>query len=197
MHWIYILKCQDNSIYVGETTRLFRRFIEHQNGNGGKTTNFFKPKYLMGIYKLVNDGLTFHNKIDKDMFEQGYIGESKQWGLKLEDEITLMYMKAMNDNWEDVYGGKYCINYRPEKNPSEDIIFNRPYCKCKIPADINEYKDKKYWRCCKKNYFDNLIHFIEKNKLANYQFIEPCDFYKKYIQKEEFKCENPISLSPP
>jgi hypothetical protein len=28
VHWIYVLECEDYYIYVGETTRLFRRFNE-------------------------------------------------------------------------------------------------------------------------------------------------------------------------
>ena len=34
MRWIYVLKCYENVIYVGETTRLFKRLLEHKNGNG-------------------------------------------------------------------------------------------------------------------------------------------------------------------
>ena len=33
MRWVYILRCEDD--YVGETTRLYRRFWEHQSVNGG------------------------------------------------------------------------------------------------------------------------------------------------------------------
>ena len=38
MHWIYILRCDGNIIYVGETTRLFTRLIEHNKGEGSTTT---------------------------------------------------------------------------------------------------------------------------------------------------------------
>ena len=31
MHWIYISECNDGTYYVGETTRLYRRFWEHEN----------------------------------------------------------------------------------------------------------------------------------------------------------------------
>jgi predicted GIY-YIG superfamily endonuclease len=31
-YWVYILKCADNSYYVGSTNDLFRRIAEHQNG---------------------------------------------------------------------------------------------------------------------------------------------------------------------
>ena len=194
MLWIYILRCNNNIIYVGETTRLYRRLIEHKNGEGSDTTSEFKPYKLMGIYKLIKDGLTFDCPINKDMYEQGFFDENKSWGLELENQITLMYMKAMNTKWDNVYGGKYHVGYRPENNPSNNIKLFRPYCKCKLPADINIYNNKKYWRCCKKNCWDGLNEFLE-NKLE-YPSLEHCSFYKEYKEKEEYVCENYIYGDP-
>ena len=196
MHWIYILRCNNNIIYVGETTRLYRRLIEHKNGHGSDTTSEFKPYKLMGIYKLIKDGLTFDCPINKDMYEQGFFDENKSWGLELENQITLMYMKAMNTKWDNVYGGKYHVGYRPKNNPSNNIKLFRPYCKCKLPAeiDINIYNNKKYWRCCKKNCWDGLNEFLE-NKLE-YPSLEHCSFYKEYKEKEEYVCENYIYGDP-
>lgn len=34
MHWVYILLCDDDYYYVGETSRLYRRLWEHQGGIG-------------------------------------------------------------------------------------------------------------------------------------------------------------------
>ena len=75
MHQIYILICNNNIIYVGETTRLYIRLIEHKNGEGSGTrlASEFKPYKLMGIYKLIKDGLTFDCSINKDMYEQGFL----------------------------------------------------------------------------------------------------------------------------
>ena len=124
------------------------------------------------------------------MYEQGFIDEHKSWGLELENQITLLYMKAMNTHWDNVYGGKYHIGYRPKNNPSNNVKLFRPYCKCKLPADINIYNNKKYWRCCKKNSWDGLNDFLE-NKLE-YPLLESCNFYKEYKEKEEYLCENYI-----
>ena len=43
MRWIYILKCEDDYFYVGETARLYRRFWEHTAGIGGINTQIFTP----------------------------------------------------------------------------------------------------------------------------------------------------------
>ena len=84
------------------------------------------------------------------MYETGFFEENKSWALELENEITLMWMKSMNTKWDNVYGGKYHVGYRPEENPADNLTLLRPYCKCKMPADINIYNNKKNWRCCKK-----------------------------------------------
>ena len=52
MKWVYILQCEDNYFYVGETTRLYRRFWEHQNGKGGINTSCLKPENIVAIYKV-------------------------------------------------------------------------------------------------------------------------------------------------
>ena len=194
MHWIYILRCDKNIIYVGETTRLYRRLLEHKTGKGSATTSEFEPYTLMGIYKLIKSGLTFDSPIHKDIYEKGFINENKSWGLELENEITLMYMKAMNTKWDNVYGGKYHVGYRTVDNPSNNIKLFRPYCKCKIPADINIFNNKKYWRCCKKNCWDGLNDFLENS--LEFLPLEPCNFYKEYKDNEEYVCESFIYGDP-
>jgi len=40
MYWIYVLECTDDkSWYIGYTSNLKRRLIEHNSGQGGKTTS--------------------------------------------------------------------------------------------------------------------------------------------------------------
>lgn len=186
MRWIYVLKCYENVIYVGETTRLFKRLIEHKNGNGAETTSDFKPYKLLGIYKLIKDGLKISEPINKDMYETGFFEEDKSWALELENEITLMWMKSMNTKWDNVYGGKYHVGYRPEENPADNLTLLRPYCKCKMPADINIYNNKKYWRCCKKNNWDGLNDFLQIT--LGFSGLEACNFYKEYIENDSFEC---------
>ena len=43
MHWIYILKCSDNSYYTGSTFDLEKRLAEHQEGIGGDYTKRRRP----------------------------------------------------------------------------------------------------------------------------------------------------------
>ena len=52
VHWVYVLECEDDYIYVGETTRLFSRFQEHITHRGGKNTLSHTPRKLIGLYKV-------------------------------------------------------------------------------------------------------------------------------------------------
>lgn len=195
MHWVYILKCETNIIYVGETTRLYRRLNEHCNKDSGScTTHTFYPQSLLGIYK-VEDYLKLINKntdpIQYDLYEKGYLNENKTIALMLENTIAEMYMQACGPQWEKVFGGKYHEGYRPVSHPCKKNEFNRPFCHCKMPADIKEWGGKKYWRCAKKNIWNKLEHYVQ-SELSFYLHGEPCKFYKDYDADETFKCENLI-----
>ena len=64
VHWIYVLECDDDYIYIGETTRLFRRFREHIYHNGAVNTTRHTPQRLIGLYK-VGDNYSFYKYLFK------------------------------------------------------------------------------------------------------------------------------------
>ena len=47
MYFVYLLQCQDNSIYTGITTDLERRFAQHKNKKGGHYTASRKVKKII------------------------------------------------------------------------------------------------------------------------------------------------------
>ena len=53
MRWVYILQCEDSYFYVGETSRLYRRFWEHENGLGGLNTSVYPPINIVAIYPVI------------------------------------------------------------------------------------------------------------------------------------------------
>jgi putative endonuclease len=46
MAWVYILRCADDSYYVGSTTHLEYRLWQHQNGEGAEYTKRRLPVEL-------------------------------------------------------------------------------------------------------------------------------------------------------
>ena len=59
MRWVYILKCQDDYYYVGETKRLYTRFWEHDEGKGCLNTSIYIPEEIVSIYKVSTLGKFF------------------------------------------------------------------------------------------------------------------------------------------
>ena len=49
MYYVYIIQCEDGSLYTGITTDVKRRFEEHKMGLGGHYTSSHKAKRL--VYK--------------------------------------------------------------------------------------------------------------------------------------------------
>ena len=49
MYYIYILQCEDGSLYTGITTDVARRFKEHRAGTGGHYTHSHRPRKV--VYK--------------------------------------------------------------------------------------------------------------------------------------------------
>lgn len=51
MYYVYILRCEDNSLYTGITTDLERRFSEHLNSDkGAKYTKSHKPVKIASAF---------------------------------------------------------------------------------------------------------------------------------------------------
>ena len=46
-HWVYILRCQDGTLYTGYTTDPIRRLKVHQSGKGAKYTRSRLPVELI------------------------------------------------------------------------------------------------------------------------------------------------------
>ena len=79
MWFIYILLCEDGSLYTGYTDDLGRRFLEHKNGKGGRYTSSHKPIKIIYLekFKTKQEALKRENQI------KGWTREKKIRILKL------------------------------------------------------------------------------------------------------------------
>jgi hypothetical protein len=211
VHWVYIVECEDNYLYVGETTRLFRRFNEHTSGRGGANTQMHKPKYLIGLYKVGENDSFMEYKSFIENEEYSYF-TIRDWGidesrnLHIENHFTemLLYLRGRNasgddtqpyfeyddGDWSKVKGGKYTKHARenPIKGLSINSIMDRPLCKCSLPSEVKLSKDKKtiYFVCSLKNVWDDF-------DTGSLKVGSNCDFYKVYIEDEYVKKEHEIN----
>lgn len=188
MRWVYILKCEDDHYYVGETSRLFRRFWEHDDGRGGVNTLTYPPEGIVAIYKVDtigkfmeytwgvsnNDRRSFLRLRDfNDPPEDYYEYNNRQ----AEKDIAECMMMHNKDNWNQIRGGKYtrfdCTYEYPNNKHAKDL----PLCKCGLPCDIRKNEDGNYlfFRCAKKNMWDD---FREEFDIED----KPCNYFMKYTK---------------
>ena len=51
MYYVYVLECQDGSLYAGMTNDLRRRMTLHTAGRGAKYTRSHPPRALAGLWR--------------------------------------------------------------------------------------------------------------------------------------------------
>lgn len=137
VHWVYILECENNMIYIGETRRLYRRFNEHLSGRGGSNTCKYKPNRIIGLYK-VNENSSFikyRNAIESGEYNNTIINnweENDGDNLLIENRITerIFYERRNNheygsgEEWYRVRGGKYT-----KENLEHNMNYAEEMCK--------------------------------------------------------------------
>jgi len=210
MHWIYILKCQDDYIYVGETRRLFRRIHEHISGNGGDNTSTWEPESLVAIYKVphienfINYNKNVTNALNGNDYDKWLLYNFnkvlydeecdtdivKCRFLECENNIIECMMINNKDNWNKFRGGKYVKFNTNDKFPINEYIKELPLCKCGLPCDIkkNDEKNYLYFRCSKKNIYPDLIDRFKNDE--DYSFPvenKACNFFKEYKKDIKFR----------
>ncbi len=52
MYFVYIIRCEDSSLYTGSSPNPKERFKKHKAGTGGKYTRSHRPVNLVYIEKL-------------------------------------------------------------------------------------------------------------------------------------------------
>ena len=87
MAWVYMLKCVDDSIYVGSTNDLDARLWQHEHGLGGTHTSRRRPVELIWAeeFERIDDAFWIERKLHgwsrekKLLFSQGRFDELSGW----------------------------------------------------------------------------------------------------------------------
>lgn len=179
MHWVYVLRCSsDGFIYVGTTRRLYRRFIEHQFGNGSVNTSEHPPDEIIGLYKVINT-TCYHRVKSMKQFTPLVVYDwtseynDEENALDVENLITESLMKTFSIN--SVRGGKYTTDARASNFEPLSFEKDRPTCKCGLPCEVKIKHDnsKVFFVCPKPNweeFYDNL------------EIPERCDFWEEFVE---------------
>lgn len=202
MRWVYVLRCENDYYYVGQTTRLFRRFWEHFQGNGGVNTSTYEPQEIVAIYKVDKIGkfLDYAENVQRNIFDLGniYFGRNtlinfntEEYGYDDRQIENFIVEKMMIDNpgcWEKIKGGKYTRFDCSYNFPQSYLSSFLPNCDCGVPCDINYNQDDDYlyFRCAKKNIWEEMRE--------EFDIDEACVFFKKYTKDIVFKKEYNIRM---
>ena len=84
MPWVYILRCADQSLYVGLTTDLERRLQEHRRGEGGGYTLQRRPVELVHSEKYEKAGAARARE-----------RQLKRWSAKKKEALILADQRAL------------------------------------------------------------------------------------------------------
>lgn len=74
--YLYILRCESNKLYIGISQNPSKRFKTHQNKQGPKFTQKFRPIEIVYIEKYENLSLARKREI-----------QLKKWGRKKKDAL--------------------------------------------------------------------------------------------------------------
>lgn len=160
MHWVYVLRSSTTgNIYVGETTRLFKRWGQHANGEC-KTTRTDDYDTVIGIYSVSHN---YAYMCNRDRMLEGYDAwkckkywdsdEDKQKALFLEKHIVERYMTDRGILYQKIKGWFYLDNMKCAGfcfgDGKREYKRDRPLCHCSYPCEINMTKDKAklYFSC--------------------------------------------------
>lgn len=190
MHWVYVLRSsKSGSIYIGETTRLFRRWKEHITGRGGAITSRDTYDIIIGLYS-VGANYSFLRHRDEMINGSGTYKCEKFWGLDESKEIALGIENHIAERFlvdrgitkYDVMGGKYTSETRCENFCSGDglkfYIRDRPLCHCSYPCEVKMTKNnEKIYFCCP------IPDWVEDAPLN-------CSYYKEFEPYKQIRDSN-------
>ena len=82
MYYVYLIECEDKTLYTGITTNINRRFQEHSSGKGGAYTRSKKVKKVL------------YTELHKTRSEaQKREAQIKGWGRKKKLALVLSKLK--------------------------------------------------------------------------------------------------------
>lgn len=100
----------------------------------------------------------------------------------VENNIAEKLMISAQKNWKKIRGGNYVRFDVEYAFPKNKFVKNLPDCYCGIPCDVkqNEKDNYLYFRCAKKNIWDDMCDKF-------YIFNKPCKYFMKYTKDSEYK----------
>ena len=95
MFYVYMILMKNNNIYTGHTNNIFKRFLQHYNGIGARTTRNFGVKKLLHLefFKTKKEAIGRELKI-KEMNKQRKLKVIDQSKSKLLEELSNLIIQT-------------------------------------------------------------------------------------------------------
>lgn len=201
MHWIYVLKCKNDTLYVGETKNLYSRLYQHNNKKGSKHTIESPPDNLIALYKVQSlyRHLQYCREITNDSPDSIVIEElldefhttewnNKDWARTMEDFIT----EYLLSSGVCVNGGKFVNEnkYTIKRTFLDQEFAHIPRCHCGLPCEVHmrvmKVKSNKYYKiyfmCSLKNIWSSM-----REQFTAFSLKMPCSFYQECTDGLEYR----------
>lgn len=218
VHWVYVLECEDDYVYVGETTHLFKRFHQHLRGAGSHNTANHSPKKLIGLYNIAaNESFRHYRNAVRANEYNHFILDS--WGeeigdyLRFENHITERFFYERKDNdcygggleWYKVRGGKYTRSTMDETVNLYKWASEREerFMRARNPIEdrpLEEIVDRPLCKCDnpsevklsrdkKTLYFVCALKNLWIDSFIGLCIPKPCDFWSVYVDDVDVKIQ--------
>lgn len=159
---VYIIYCENNYYYVGQTNSMYIRYKQHLRGEGSCITLINEPIEIVAIYNYesFNEFYKLFNGVNLEV-------------LQFENIITEILMINNYKLIDKIKGGKYIKiekTYVIKKTLLEPICNLIPVCYCGFPCDVKKQCEKNFiFKCPKTNINDKLCdRFNFQNMQCNY-----------------------------
>jgi predicted GIY-YIG superfamily endonuclease len=220
VHWVYVLECEDDYIYVGETKRLFRRFSEHLKSRGGLNTIKHKPYKLIGLYMVYanHSFMKYRKSIRSGEYDRFILEDWKNEGdnLLIENHITERFFYERRNNheygtgneWYRIRGGKYTretlddiVDGYKWASENKGRIYKAANPVVSTPEDsivdrplcyCNHPSEVKLSNDETKIYFVCALKNVWDNLISDLEIDEPCDFWQLYTEDRDVKAQYEI-----
>jgi putative endonuclease len=97
--YVYILKCSDNSYYVGVTNNIERRFLEHQSGTNINCFTYTRRPLELLFFEF------FDSPVKAILFEK----KLKGWSRAKKEAL-------IENKWEKLHELSKCLNKSSHEN---------------------------------------------------------------------------------
>ncbi len=196
-YWIYVLECEDNRYYVGQTKNLVKRFKRHiddTQSQGSNCTLYFKPIKVIALYNVTENNKKEINKIENYITNHlRYINNDKWYKVNggkylkviydLTDEEYIQCKKDIETRIRSHPFGFYVdininmVNIKDISKPKEldNFTIERPICHCNLPSDV--INDNTFICASKVSWLDKILY---KNEV-DLEYSTGCNFYFKKV----------------